>query len=640
MARYAIFLLLGFTLPVAYAATPDLHLCAAEQAYCGTLTRPLDPAGEVPGTIDIAFELYPARDRTQPVLGTIVAVEGGPGFATTGSSGGYLALFYPLLDRRNLLLVDNRGTGGSGAIRCEPLQSEPIQTVHDAGVCGAELGASSDLFGTALATDDLAAVIEALGTGPVDLYGDSYGTWFSQAFAVNHPDLVRAVILDSAYPVQGENPFYPFAGYFNRRNYDEVCEKSLSCQNLPGTSQQRIAAAVAALRQNPIEGQAYDGNGNLRNVTGNPTAVAYTEYAGTMGEVIYRDLDAAVRAYAWGDTAPLLRLFAENDLTSAYQQPGGPVSEYSRGLFAAVSCSDYPQIYNMTGPLSVRAQQDEASIAHAQASDPGLYAPFTIDEFRQMSIDVSVLDLCVGWPVPSAAHPPQHSISPGAAFPAVPVLVLSGGLDALTTPIEGALTTQLFPNARQVLIANSFHVTAVDDLDDCASRIALHFFTDLTTGDTSCAATISEVRTVPNFATVLADVQGAEPLPGNQGNPSDLQLAANATLAAGDAIARWWVNTSESGVGLRGGTFTYTQNLGHVHYTLNEVQWTRDVTVSGSIYWNLEDGGSVTAELTAAGPDNALGTFTATWTDRQPHAMATITGQAGGRSVHARMYAP
>lgn len=134
-----------------------------------------------------------------------------------------------------------------------------------------------------------------------------------------------------------------------------------------------------------------------------------------MGEVIYRDLDAAARAYFDGDNAPLLRLFAENNLSAGYRQPGGRAA-----------------------PPDERAAQDRDAIARKEANDPDIYALFTIDEFRKMSIDVSVLDLCVKWPVPSKAHPPQHSIPPGATFPSAPVLVLSGELDALTSPPRGS----------------------------------------------------------------------------------------------------------------------------------------------------------------------------------------------------------
>ncbi|MDF2742498.1 MAG: hypothetical protein K0S88_3868, partial [Actinomycetia bacterium] len=91
----------------------------AEGAWCGSLRAPFDRADPAAGTIGVAFEWYPAE---QAPAGTIVAVEGGPGYPSTGSRDYYLELFAPLQRTRNLLLVDDRGTGGSGLINCRPLQ--------------------------------------------------------------------------------------------------------------------------------------------------------------------------------------------------------------------------------------------------------------------------------------------------------------------------------------------------------------------------------------------------------------------------------------------------------------------------------------------------------------------------------------
>ncbi|MFX8569843.1 hypothetical protein ABTM09_20345, partial [Acinetobacter baumannii] len=87
--------------------------CVAGRAYCGSISRVLDPTGTVPGTLAIHFEFYPHNDTTLPPLETIVAAEGGPGYSTTGSRDGYLGLFAPLRDRHDMLLVDERGTGKS-----------------------------------------------------------------------------------------------------------------------------------------------------------------------------------------------------------------------------------------------------------------------------------------------------------------------------------------------------------------------------------------------------------------------------------------------------------------------------------------------------------------------------------------------
>ena len=87
-------------------------------AWCGKLARPWDPSGHVKGDLSVGFAFLPARDQKDPVLGTVVPHEGGPGYSTTDSGTDYAAMYGPLLRRRNLLLVDQRGTGRSAAIDC------------------------------------------------------------------------------------------------------------------------------------------------------------------------------------------------------------------------------------------------------------------------------------------------------------------------------------------------------------------------------------------------------------------------------------------------------------------------------------------------------------------------------------------
>jgi pimeloyl-ACP methyl ester carboxylesterase len=107
--------------------TMVLHRCETGAPWCGALVRPLDPAGVVPGAISIYFEFYPHTDEGKSAE-TLVATEGGPGFAATDSRDEYLELFRPLRGGRDVVLMDNRGTGRSGAIDCHPLQTEPTLT--------------------------------------------------------------------------------------------------------------------------------------------------------------------------------------------------------------------------------------------------------------------------------------------------------------------------------------------------------------------------------------------------------------------------------------------------------------------------------------------------------------------------------
>jgi hypothetical protein len=144
---------------------------------------------------------------------------------------------------------------------------------------------------------------------------------------------------------------------------------------------------------------------------------------------------------------------------------------------------------------------------------------------------------------------------------------------------------------------------------------------------------------VPKFARTMSELDPATPAAGNQGTTADLQAAAAAALTAGDAIARWWVNTSGSGVGLRGGQFQYTGTGDITNFTLDNSQWVEDLAVSGTIAWQYATPGAVLAQLTfdtPAGP----GVLQISWDDRQPQAQATIQGSIGGRTIAATMPAP
>ena len=87
-----------------------------------SLERPLDPTGAIPGSIAVHFEYYPHIARGKST-GTLVATEGGPGYAATESRADYLALLSRCGGTRDFVLMDNRGTGGSGAIDCRELQT-------------------------------------------------------------------------------------------------------------------------------------------------------------------------------------------------------------------------------------------------------------------------------------------------------------------------------------------------------------------------------------------------------------------------------------------------------------------------------------------------------------------------------------
>ncbi len=231
-----------------------LETCRDVNAYCGRLDRPFDPTGAIPGRISIHFEYYPhtAPGKSE---GTLVATEGGPGYPATLSRDDYLALFKPLRASRDFVLMDNRGTGQSAAIDCHVLQTGEKWTIETVAGCGEFLGTRAPLYSTAYAADDLAAILAALHTGRIDLYGDSYGTYFEQVFAVRHPEVLRSIVLDGAYPLDGPDyAWYPNYAPAMRAKFNLACQRSDACAKLPGSSIDHISCSSRSIARGALHG--------------------------------------------------------------------------------------------------------------------------------------------------------------------------------------------------------------------------------------------------------------------------------------------------------------------------------------------------------------------------------------------------
>ncbi len=597
-------------------------------ARCGSLTVVLDPSDPSAGTIDIGFEIHPARrGRT---LGTIVAIEGGPGYATTDSRDWYLDLFDPLLDHRDLLLIDNRGTGTSEPIDCPELQSYEGDYDANVGLCGAQLGTTSDLYGTAFAADDMAQVLDALGIHAVDLYGDSYGSFMAQAFAVRHPDRVRTLVLDGTYPVEDQDPWYPDLNETLRDAFRVVCERDPGCDAQGGDPVDRIARLADALRAKPLTGTAYDADGIRRRVTVDAPILGYLTGVATYGHAVYRELDAAARAYLQDDPdpAPLLRIAAEQILWG----DGGPVEEYSEGLYVAAICNDYPQLWDIESPITQRPAQYDAALAELRSTEPNVFHPFTIDDWVASSW--AEYTSCIRWPVPSNHVPP---VEPGTPYPDVPTLVIVGELDSLTSPAEAEIVAGRFPDSTYVEVANGVHVMTLGDFSRCASDLTIRFVsTGGDAGDTSCANLYQEVRVVEEFPGSLAEVDPAPQGDRVKSSAADRRVAAAAANTVADIFPRWLNAIGFDGVGLRGGSFT-SRGSELVQFRLTRLSWVPQVRVSGTVSWDRVSG-AIVARIRVRGP--APGELVLRWNDYQQLADLRVTGTIGDRPVALVMPAP
>lgn len=615
-----------------------LHHCETPAPWCGTLERALDPRGETSGTLEIYFEYYP-HSGAAAAQGTLVATEGGPGYPATESRDSYLELFEPLRERYDVIIMDNRGSGRSGAIDCELLERAPVLTEAAIGACGRSLGARAPLYSTALAADDLAAILDALGVTQVGLYGNSYGTYFAQVFTLRHPQRVRALVLDGAYPLEGPDyPWWPHYAPAMREKFNRACARSSACAAIPGSSLEHIAPALALLRARARAVQARTAGGTELKFTANATQLATVMFGSAPAVASIRELDAAARAFAAADRAPLLRLMAESLSETDSRDPQHDVRQFSSGLAAAITCGDVPQIYDMTLPPAQRRGARERALAARRSQAPDTYAPFTIDEYRGMPLDYAFLDQCVEWPARTAAWP-AATLVPDAPYPDLPVLVVSGDLDSMTPVADGAAAAARFPAAHHVVIANGLHVNALRKRgSECGALLVRRFLAELSTEDDSCASEVPPLTLVPAFARHAAQLPPAQALAGNEVPAAQLSLVTAALLTAEDAITRA-AAVEGRGVGLRGGAFGVSAAGRGYQLTLQQLRWCEDLAVSGEIDWPGHSG-TVHARLQLRGAQGVQGQLEAEWPEGSAHARAQVHGSLGGRALLAEAAAP
>jgi pimeloyl-ACP methyl ester carboxylesterase len=630
-----------------------LHRCGlAPRAYCGRLAVPLDRSNPGSPAISVAYRWYPATHPNGGVAeGTVVPVEGGPGYPSTGSVGGFDAMYGPVLAQRNLLAVDLRGTGASTPVTCPGIQgftgriSGP-SFAEAAGACGALLNhtwtdasgrpvAASDLFTSAQAAADVAGVVRALGVTSVDLYGDSYGSWFAQVFANRYPQLLRSVILDSTYSTVALDPWYRSSHSSMPAAFNAACTRSPSCASSePEPAWSRIGELAALLRRHPAAGNVPDATGHTAGVTMDVVGLVDLVSDAAGDAAIYRSLDAAARALLLnGDPDPLLRLYAQR-LAFDESYSGQTASSYSGGLYLAVSCVDYPQLFLLAVAPSVRRAQLAGAV---DALPTTTFAPFTTLEWLRQDQNTEAYTSCRSWPTPAGAVPPTTGVVP-LLPPDVPVLVMGGEFDSWTPPVDHrAILAEVGGHARFVGFANATHVVGQGD-QPCASTLVRAFVdrpSTLDSLDTSCASSVPPLR---SLGTYPASLDGVPPLtsgPGNHAGTLGLQLGAVAVATAGDAVARVSGIGAVDDIGLHGGSVVPTR--GGNLLALAGDWFVPGVPVSGTVTVGTT---AAVARLTVTGPDGVMATVTVRWPLAGGAAAAQVSGTVGGAVLIGSRSAP
>ena len=175
-------------------------------ARCAALEVPLDP--EVPE--GDSFELFVARIPAQvanPEPDPLLLIAGGPGQSTVDFYMQIRGAFGPVRRNRDIILVDQRGTGRSAeGFQCESPEDIDFQIAGEGELealsaeCLAGLKHDARFFTTSAAVRDLEAVRRALGVDQWNLYGISYGSRVAQHYLRRYPENVRTLVLDGVVP--------------------------------------------------------------------------------------------------------------------------------------------------------------------------------------------------------------------------------------------------------------------------------------------------------------------------------------------------------------------------------------------------------------------------------------------------------
>ena len=350
---------------LAFAGAAQADTPCPDGVRCGTVTVPLDRANPAAGTIDVAYGLVPRTDTSRPALGTIVPNPGGPGQSTTASAGLYVDALAPLRQRRDLLLIDPRGTGQSGALACPgPGRAGPAR----ARLRGADHGRAPPTragASTARATSPTTSTPSARrwALGKLDLWGDSYGTFLMPVYAARHPEHVRSIVLDGAFPIA-----FDLWGRDVLRGVRRVIRVTSGPRTLD-----RIGRLARRLRKHPVRFSAQGhelrlGENELANVTyggGDPT--------------VYKQLPAAVDAALRRDYAPLQRLVAADKLRALGYLSFDPTQISFAGQ-AATTCHDYPRPFSLADTPARRRADYERALAKI---DPSEFAPFSAERLAE-----------------------------------------------------------------------------------------------------------------------------------------------------------------------------------------------------------------------------------------------------------------
>jgi len=481
---FALALLLAITSAAASTATAlELNDCRINagpgypgiKARCGTLLRPLNPDDPGAGDIELRVAVVPALNLS-PEPDPLVPLAGGPGQGAIQFYSAYASAFESVRRNRDILLLDQRGTGESSRLDC-PIEDDIVegqysdeQTLEFTQACLDQLPHDPRYFTTSVAVTDLEALRQELGYPALNLLGTSYGTRVAQHFARRYPASTRSVILDGV--VAPQLPLGPEIAIEAQRALDEIfmhCAADEGCSERFPELDLDFESVRAQLKNGPVSVSLSD------PLTGHLTTLDFGR----------NELAAAVRLLAYQPRSmavlPLLIHEAANDnyvpLAAQFQMTvSSLVDSLSLGMHNAVVCTEDLPFVN----------RDDIDFAALEKTYIGAL------QFEALET------ICSIWPqgpLDEGFHEPLNTD--------IPVLLLSGSADPITPPRYADLAAVDLANARHLIGVRQGHGQIAAG---CMPRIVADFVstTDSAALDDSC---MSDAFIMPFFL----DFAGPQP---------------------------------------------------------------------------------------------------------------------------------
>ena len=431
--------------PVVYAAEDKRTLVLApcrfadltRAARCGALNVPENPDKPGDRRLSISVAVIPAA-HAPALADPIVVLQGGPGEDAISSAEYFAQRFASLLDDRDLLLVDQRGTGKSGALSCNLYSArDPGASLRDvfplAAVkrCAQRLKARADL--TQYTYDrfagDLEQVRRALGYGALNFYAGSYGTRAAQVYMRSFPASVRTAYLGSAVPMDAANPLaFAKTAQAAFEMLFSSCAADAACRSAYPKLREEFRGIMLRLDSGTVRVSIPGSAGKATLSRG--------RVAEWMRSKLYRPKSATMlpwmihRAYA-GDWNPLVK----DVLTDA--RDADPA--FSIGLFFAITCSE---------DVAFIREQDIA---------PQTQGTF-LGDYRVREQQAA----CKEWPTRTL---PKDFRAPVTS--AVPTVFASGGADGGTPLWYADHVAAGFSNRLQIIVKGQGHT----EWSDCLAQV-------------------------------------------------------------------------------------------------------------------------------------------------------------------------